>query len=573
MAISESAAVSEAAAVATPVAGGQAAEEESLAETASRRRIMLILAGVMLASLLSALDQTIVGTAMPRVIAELNGLEHYAWVFTAYMLTSTVSVPIYGKLSDIYGRRPFYMLGMVLFLAGSSLSGLSQSMDQLIMFRALQGLGAGAMLPISQAIIGDIFPPSERGKWQGLLMAVFGLATIVGPTTGGWITDNLGWRWVFYVNMPVGLIALLTAGLALPAASRRTQHRIDYRGSAVLIAGAVPMLLAFSWAGSQYAWLSPQIIGLLAWSVAMIVLFFWTEMRAPEPIIDPRFFRNNIFSVSVLATFFTAAGLFGAVLYLPLFVQGVLGDSATSSGAVLTPMMLGFMFSSIVGGQLLSRTGRYKALSLGGFAIGAFGMVLLSQMTVTATNALLIRDMIVVGLGVGVLMSLFTIVVQNAFPFKYLGEVTASLQFFRSIGGTMFAAILGSILSNNFTSSLQANMPETLRQVIPPDRLAALQNPQVLLAPEATATIQKSFAALGPQGQALFEQLILAIRTSLTSAIAELFLVGAIFMALGVVVSLFLKEIPLRTHNRTVAAATAEPALAEVPVDEVETQI
>jgi EmrB/QacA subfamily drug resistance transporter len=537
---------------------------------------MAILAGVLLGMLLSALDQTVVGTAMPRIIAELNGLQHYAWVFTAYMLASTVMVPIYGKLSDIYGRRPFFLAGMLIFLAGSALSGVSQDMTQLIVFRAIQGLGAGAMLPIIQAIVGDLFPPSERGKWQGLIMAVFGLATIVGPTAGGWITDNMGWRWVFYVNMPIGVVALVTAGLALPGTSRRSQHSIDYLGSIALVAGSVPMLLAFSWAGSQYAWSSPQVVGLLLFSAVMYVLFVLIENRTPEPIITPAFFRNRIFSVSVLATFLVSAGMFGTILYLPLFVQGVLGDSATSSGAVLTPMMLGFIVSSIVGGQIMSRTGRYKTLALVSFVIAALGMFMLSQMGVNATAGLLIRDMIIAGIGIGVVMSLFTIVVQNAFPFKELGQVTASLAFFRSIGGTMSAAILGTVLTSHFQSALQSNLPPTLKQLMTPDRLQALQNPQILLAPEATAQIQKSFAAFGQQGQLLFQQLMTAIRSSLAGAISELFLVSAAAMVLALAATLFLQEIPLRTHNRAVAPeqttagmeATLEPAMAEARIDE-----
>ncbi|MFL5654687.1 MAG: MDR family MFS transporter [Ktedonobacteraceae bacterium] len=538
------------------VAASFVPEPQALRETVSRQRLVLIIIGVLLGMLLAALDQTIVGTALPRIVANLGGLEHYAWVVTAYLLASTVSVPIYGKLSDIYGRRTFFLVGMIIFLAGSALSGTSQNMTQLIIYRAIQGLGAGSLMPIALAIIGDIFPPAERGKWQGLIIAVFGLATIVGPILGGWITDNWGWRWVFYVNMPVGAIAILTAGFVLPKAVRRVRHHIDYIGAVALIAGAVPLLLAFSWAGTQYAWGSWQIIGLFIFAVVMLTIFLWLETRTSEPIISPKLFKNSIFVVSVIATFLVSAGMFGAILYLPLFVQGVMGNSATNSGVVLTPMMLGFMFSSLVGGQLLSRTGRYKVLALIGFAVAAVGMFLLSRMDVTTTEGVLVRNMIVTGLGIGVMMSLFTIVVQNAFPFRQLGEVTATLTFFRSIGSTIGVTVMGTIMTNEFQNALQSNMPQTLTRVVPASRLSQLQDPQVLLSPDALARIQRGFAAFGPQGSVLFHQLVEAIRVSLATAITNVFVLGFIVMLLGFFVTLFLHEIPLR-KSHTAQASTS----------------
>src|SRR5215471_2378866 len=288
-----------------------APEPQALSETVSRGRIIAILIGVMLGMLLAALDQTIVGTALPHIVASLGGLNHYAWVVTAYLLASTVSIPIWGKLSDIYGRRTFFILGMVIFLIGSALAGTSQNMTQLIIYRGIQGLGAGAMMPIALSIIGDLFSPAERGKWQGLIVAVFGLASIVGPTLGGWITDNWGWRWVFYVNMPVGIIAILTAGFVLPNVIIKRKHIIDYLGAFALVAGTVPLLLAFSWAGTQYAWGSWQIIGLFTFSVVMLIIFFLVEMRATEPIISPQLFKNSIFTVSTIAMFLVSAGMFG----------------------------------------------------------------------------------------------------------------------------------------------------------------------------------------------------------------------------------------------------------------------
>jgi EmrB/QacA subfamily drug resistance transporter len=526
--------------------GPAAAIPQSLRETMGRNRLILVVTSVILGMLLSSIDQTIVGTAMPRIIADLNGLEHYAWVATAYLLASTVAVPIWGKLSDIYGRKLFFIGGMVVFLLGSALSGMSQSMTELIFFRAIQGIGGGAMMPIALALIGDIFPPAERGKWQGLLMAVFGLSSIIGPTAGGWITDNWGWRWTFYVNMPIGAVALAVAFLALPAAGVRQQHHIDVWGSVALIAGTVPLLLAFSWAGTQYAWGSSQIIGLLVMAAVMLAVFVGIEIRVPEPIITPSLFTNSIFSISVLATVLTAAGMFGGIMYLPLFVQGVMGSSATNSGEVMTPMMLGFMVSSIVGGQILSRTGRYKILAITGFVIASIGLFLFANMTVQTTDAIVIRNMVITGLGIGVSMSLFTIVVQNAFPFAQLGQVTATLTFFRSMGSTIGIAVLGSVMTNRFQSALSHNLPAALTRAVPAHELDAFKNPQVLLAPGATDQIRKAFEQMGPQGLKLFHDLTLAIRVSLTSAITELFFVGGCAMILALVAVFFLREIPLR---------------------------
>jgi EmrB/QacA subfamily drug resistance transporter len=544
----------------TPEAAMVQGEPQSLRATLSRRRLIAVLGGIMLAMLLSAIDQTVVGTAMPRIIAELNGLEHYAWTFTGYMLAATVSLPIYGKLSDIYGRKPFFLAGMVLFMAGSALSGLSQDMTQLIVWRGLQGLGAGAMMPIVQAIIGDIFPPIERGKWQGLMMSVFGLATILGPTAGGWITDNLGWRWVFFVNMPVGVLALVAVALTLPGGGSRRQHRVDYTGAATLIAATVPLLLGFTWAGTQYEWTSLPIVGLFVFSAAMFVTFFLVETRAVEPIINPNLFANRIFAVSALASFLVSVGMFGAIMYLPLFMQGVIGDSATSSGTVLTPMMLSFMISSIVGGQILSRTGRYKFLALAGFAVAAFGMLLLARMDAGASDALVIRNMLVTGLGMGVMMSLFTIVVQNAFPLRRLGEVTASLQFFRSIGSTVGVAVLGTIMTGGFQNAIQADLPAQIKQLVPADKLGLLQNPEVLMAPQAAAQLQQSLAALGPRGQELFASLMAVVRASLATAITDVFAVGGVVMAVALLVTFFLPEIPLRGRSERPAPAEAGAA-------------
>ncbi|HEY7346917.1 MAG TPA: MDR family MFS transporter [Ktedonobacterales bacterium] len=542
-------------------AAGMGASAESAGTQLSQQRLVPILVGLMLGMLLAALDQTVVGTAMPRVIADLGG-QNIIWVYTAYLLASTVGVPIYGKLSDIYGRRIFFMGGMILFLLGSALSGTSQDMTQLIIYRGIQGLGAGALMPIAQAIIGDIFPPSERGKWQGLFIAVFGLATILGPLLGGAITDNWGWRWVFYVNMPVGAVALVAAGLTIPGRFTHRQHKVDYLGSAALILWSVPLLLAVSFGGNQIAWDSWQSIALFAFAAVMLAAFIIIELRAAEPIISPRLFRDSIFTVSTVTTFLLSGGMFGAILFLPYFVQDVLGESATNSGEVLTPMMLGFMFSSIVGGQLLSRTGRYKVLALSGFVVAAAGMFLLSRMDPHTTDGELVRNMIITGLGIGVMMSLFTIVVQNAFPIQRLGEVTSTLTFFRSIGSTIGLTVLGAVMTNTFTSNLQANIPPALKPFIPISQLTNVGQSSS----GSGIDVQQIFAHFGQQAPVLLQQLEAAVKTSFSSALTDLFLIGTGMMVLCFILTLFLREIPLRKSNKPTSESEQKPDAEAEPV-------
>ncbi|HEU5431045.1 MAG TPA: MDR family MFS transporter, partial [Thermomicrobiales bacterium] len=346
------------------------------------RQLAVAMTGILLGLLLSALDSTIVGTAMPRIIADLGGLDHYAWVATSYLLTSTAAVPIFGKLSDIYGRKWFYIGGMIFFLAASALCGISQSMAQLIAFRGLQGIAGGILTANAFAIIGDLFPPAERGKWQGVTSSVFGLASVVGPWLGGWLTDGPGWRWVFYVNIPVGLLAAAVLTIGLPAIRGHVQAAIDWGGAALIVASTVPLLLALSLGGSQFAWVSPQIIGLFALAIVMAVLFVFVENRVPEPIIDPELFRNRTFTISVVSMFLVGAGMFGAIMYVPLFMQGVIGASAANSGAVLTPMMLSLAVASTIGGQIISRSGRYKWAAVGGLAIMTVGLVLQARLDI-----------------------------------------------------------------------------------------------------------------------------------------------------------------------------------------------
>ncbi len=404
--------------------------------------------GAMLAMLLAALDQTIVSTAMPKIVTELNGLEHLSWVFTAYMLASVITVPLYGKLSDIYGRRFFYLFGIVIFLVGSVLSGAATSMLQLILFRAIQGIGGGAIMVNSFAIVGDLFDARERGRWQGLIGGMWGLSSIIGPLLGGFITDNFSWRWIFYINIPLGIIAFATIYFLLPKIVHHvSDKRIDFFGAALLGGSLIPFLLALVWGGSTYPWISPLIIWLFCATLILLYYFIKEEQQAEDPVLPLHFFKNRAFSGSVAAVFFSAMGMFGAIVYLPLFAQQVIGLSATAAGLVLTPFMLGAVTASVVSGQIVSRTGRYKWLALGGMAVGTFGMFLFSLLSPQSTQLELIIKMVIAGLGIGVTFSIFNVVVQNAFDKRFLGTATASVQLFRSVGGTIGTALLGGLFN------------------------------------------------------------------------------------------------------------------------------
>jgi EmrB/QacA subfamily drug resistance transporter len=457
------------------------------------------------------------------------------------------------------------MLGIGVFLGGSMLCGQARTMDQLIAFRTIQGLGAGAMIPIAQAIIGDIFPPAERGKWQGLLFSVFGFAVIIGPTLGGWITDQLSWRWIFYVNVPLGAMALAAVFAAFPAhASVQRRHVIDWRGSVALIGAVVPLLIALSIGSTQpdahnsFGWDSPQVLGLFAAAIVLGLAFVLIERRAAEPTMPLDIIRNPIFAVSAVITFVTMAGMYGAILYIPLFVQAVLGQSATDSGIILEPMMIGLIAVSILSGQLLSRTGRYKALAIIGTAVITAGLYLLSTMTVHTGNDELVRDMVVLGLGLGTSMALYTIVVQNVFSASRLGVVTASLAFFRSIGGAVGAALLGSVMIGRFTGDVQAGLA-----ALPPavtSHMGTLTNSAQVLMNATNTEITAALAPYGAPGAAIAAQLETIRNTGIASGISEVFAIGAGLMVVALVASLFLREIPLRKTNKETPATGAVDA-------------
>ncbi len=542
--------------------GNTPIEQEIETPQFTRRETLFTMVAVLLVMLLASLDQTIVGTAMPRIITDLQGFDRYTWVTTAYLLTSTVMIPIYGKLSDLFGRKPIFLIGVVIFLVGSAASGAAQSMNQLIIFRAFQGVGAAALLPIAIAVIGDLFTPRERGKWQGLTGAVFGLSSILGPTAGGWITDHATWRWVFYVNLPIGIIALFVLIFLMPTLRSKNIGKvsIDYLGALLLIAGTVPLMLGFTFAGSTYDWLSWQIISLFAVAVVFVALFILYEARLErrneQPIIDPSLFKNRIFSVSVIITMITSMGMFGCILFLPLYAQGVLGISATNSGLLLTPLMAGLIFSSVVSGQLVSRFGKYKWIAFVGMAITIGGTLLLSRLDVNSTNIDLIIAMIVLGLGLGFSMSLYTVIVQNAIPNK-IGQATSGLTFFRSIGSTIAVAAMGSLLTTAYVPGFHNAIPAAVKAVVPVKFLGVFDNPNVLLSADTQKQVLAGFSSFGPRGAALYNQLLEAVKVGLTSGIHNVFVLCAVLMIVGFFAIFFLKEIPLRGGRRAEASSQA----------------
>ena len=522
----------------------------------SRREVIFTMMGVLSVVFLSLLDQTIVGTAMPHIVADLQGFDQIAWVSTAYLLTSTVPIPIYGRLSDLFGRKPIMLFGIVVFLAGSVLSGAAQSMDQLIAFRAFQGLGAAALQPIAIAIIGDLFPPRERGKWQGISGSIYALAAITGPLAGGWITDNASWRWVFYLNVPVGILALLVLIFLMPTLrSNPRQLTIDYLGAALLILGTVPLLLGFSLAGSQYNWLSPQIIGLFAGAiVVLIVLVMYAlrmERRGKEPIFEPGLITNSvrIYGVSLLVTVIYSVSLYGAAFAIPLFAQGVLGTSATNSGLILVPFMLTSIGGSVLSGLALTLTGKYKWVAILGLLIDIAGSILLVRLDAHAGYAALLIAMLVLGLGVGSGLAAYTTIVQNAYP-KKIGQASSTLVFFRQLGGTIGLAAMGSVLTTSYIPAFHAALPAALKQLLPANILGAFDNPLILLSPGSLSQIRAGFASYGPQGAAAYNSLLGAVRTGLAESIHNVFVLSLGVILCGLVVVFFLKEIPLRERRQ-----------------------
>jgi EmrB/QacA subfamily drug resistance transporter len=423
------------------------------------RQVHVIIGGLLLALLLAALDSTIVATALPTIVGEMGGLEHLSWVVTAYLLAQTVVTPLYGKLGDLYGRKKVVQVAIVIFLIGSALCGLAQSMTQLIVFRAVQGLGGGGLMVTTQAVVGDVVPPRDRGRYQGIFGAVFGLSSIAGPLIGGYFTTHISWRWIFYINIPLGILAIVVIAATLPGASRRVSHAIDYVGAGLLATALSGIVIVTDLGGMTYSWSSPFILSLIAVTLLAIAGFIVAEQRAAEPVLPLRLFRNRTFVVSVLVGLIVGFALFGSVTYLPLFLQVVKGDSPTASGLRMIPMMGGMLVSSIVTGQLISRRGRYKTYPIIGTAVMVTGLFLLSRMTVETSIGMTSILMMILGLGMGMVMQVLVLAAQNAVDYRDLGVATSGATLFRLIGGSVGTAVLGAIFAARLQDRLAATLP------------------------------------------------------------------------------------------------------------------
>ncbi|MBD0370098.1 MAG: MFS transporter [Pyrinomonadaceae bacterium] len=515
----------------------------------SKRRRWAVTIGVMTGMFLAALEATVVSTAMPTVIASLGGLSHYSWVFSAYLITSTVTVPVWGKLSDLYGRRLFYQLGIAIFLLGSILSGMSTSMTQLIAFRAIQGLGAGALIPLGMTIIGDIYTLKERARMQALFSGVWGFSSVIGPVAGGFITDQLSWRWVFYINIPVGLAAALIMGLALKEPRRHARPAIDYAGAAVLMIAITLLMLALVEGGASIQTLtSPPNLALFAGAALLTALFVWIELRAQDPIVPFALFRNRVVAVSIIAGFLAGVAMFGAITFVPLFAQGALGATATEAGSLLTPLMLSWVGLSVIGGRLLLRVG-YKPTSIVGFILLTAGLALLASFNRDTRRVLLYLDLVMIGAGLGLTMLTLLIAVQQSVPRAQLGIATSLNQFSRSIGGAVGVAVMGTVLSAGLTSYL-SDFAGRNPNALTPQRAAELAaNPNALIEPAARATLPP--VALG------------ALQSALASAIHNVFWVATVVAALALLASFALPRARDGAASQPPTEATCSPEQCE----------
>jgi EmrB/QacA subfamily drug resistance transporter len=499
----------------------------------SHEEIMVIIFALGLAMLLAALDQTIVSTALPRIATDLHGLNKLAWVATAYLVTSAVATPLYGKISDQFGRKKIFMSAIVLFLIGSALCGQSRNMDQLVAFRALQGIGAGGLMSLSMTIVGDVVSPRQRGKYLGYFGAVFAISSVAGPLLGGFFTDSLSWRWVFYVNLPLGIIALSVIATKLHLPVKRSDKRIDYVGAVLLAAAVVPVILGTVWGGVTYPWNSTTIISLFAGGVLAAIAFALWERKAPEAIIPTRLFKNDIFTVSVILSLLSGVALFAAILFIPEYQQIVRGYSAVKSGLLLLPLVVGMLVMLVASGRLITKWGHYRLFPILGTLVTALGVWLFSHLTLQTTQLTLSLWMLVVGAGVGTFMQVMTLAVQNAVPRDELGVATASATFFRSMGSALGGAVFGAILTNRLTYHLKQLLPHT-----------SLGGSASSLSSSVETGATPTFINKLPPSIShdIYQAFVLSFH--------DMFLIAVPVLLVAFIAALFLREAPLRTTTK-----------------------
>ncbi|AIQ74362.1 MDR family MFS transporter [Paenibacillus odorifer] len=527
-------------------------------EHLSSKRKLSIMIAIMAAMLFAAINQTITSTAMPRIIAILDGMDYYTWTINIYLLTSTIATVLVGKLSDMFGRKPFLLAGILLFMVGAFLTGTSSDVYQFIIYRGIQGVGAGIIQSTAFTAVGDLFPPRERGKWMGLMMAVFGFSSVLGPTLGGFLIDNMDWHWLFWIFLPLGVVAFVMILTLFPKGKRGESTSIDYLGSLLMTTTIVPLLLAFTWAGTEYDWGSSQILGLLAGTVVSALLFIFVESKAKNPILPLHLFKNSVVTISNIIGFIMNFGMMGAMIYLSFFVQGVLGISATYAGYVTMPMSIVMVVASALTGQKMAKKGKYKRYALIGIPIMIAGMTIMVFMN---NVPMAVLSMIVFGLGLGLGMPVFSLATQNAVSHTELGVVTASSQLFRNLGGTIGIAVMGTVMSNSLTKNLkealQSSSAPDFTQIDPKlaEQMLSFANPQALM---NKPLLEQTQASLPTDVQPIFLQMIEGIRDALGQTLSSVFLTGTIVLVVAFVLVFFLKELPLRTSNQMPVPEEAE---------------